>query len=138
MDPSSPTATPRDPNAFENPWSDGVLIRYLAWLRQTHASLPLPKPAGANLAGPGVPLDELFVHPRLTPTDNPKRSLDLFDVLDLQRHLVVLGSPGSGRSTLLSVLVHGLTDPAPNPVIDRLGRMVPVLLPVREEYMVPL
>lgn len=79
-----------------------------------------------------MPIDEVFVHPRLTPADNPKRSLDLFDVLDLHRHLVVLGPPGSGRSTLLSALVHGLTDPAPNPVIDRLGRLVPVLLPVRE------
>ncbi len=132
MDPLSPNAAPRDPSAFENPWSDGVLIRYLAGLRQAHADLALPKPAGAELLGQGVPIDELFVHPRLTPTDAQRRSLDLFDVLDLHRHRVVLGPPGSGRSTLLAAVVHGLTDPAPNPVIDRLGRLVPILLPVRE------
>lgn len=129
--PTSRHPSPTDPSAFQNPWADGVLIRYLAWLRQAHAGVPLPKPAGARLPGPGVPLNEVFVQPRLSPTGGRQHSLDLFDVLDRQRHVAILGAPGSGRSTLLAALVHGLTDPSANPVLDRLGRMVPILLPVR-------
>lgn len=124
---SAPPRPPADPGAFLDPWDHGPLIRLLAWLRQAHARLPLPPPAGQ--AGPGVPLDELFVPPRLSRGRGDP--VDLFTALDQARGLVLLGGPGSGRTTLLASLVHALTDPGRNPAIDRLGRMVPLPVPLR-------
>ena len=132
MPPTDPRDGPPDADGFLDPWSQGALIRYLAWLRQAYGAVPLPPPGdAAGLTGPGVPLEEVFVQPRVSHGDAHGRSLDVFDLLDDNRHVVVLGGPGSGRSTLLSWLVHGLTDPRPNPVIDRLGRRVPVVFPIR-------
>jgi hypothetical protein len=122
-----PPRPPADPGTFLDPWDHGPLIRLLAWLRQAHARLPLPPPAGQ--AGPGVPLDELFVPPRLS--RGRGEGVDLFTALDHARSLAVLGGPGSGRTTLLASLVHALTDPGRNPAIDRLGRMVPLPVPLR-------
>lgn len=123
-----------DPSAFLNPWAFGCLIRSLAWLRQTHGALPLPSPEGDPRQG--VPLEALFVPPRLgpVPAQGPvaaEGSSDLLDVLDNNLHIAILAEPGSGRTTLLSSLVHALTDPSRNPVTDRLGRLVPVVIPLR-------
>ena len=38
------SSTKPNQGSFVNPWSHGSLIRYLAWLRQTHSHLPLPAP----------------------------------------------------------------------------------------------
>jgi len=127
-------STPR-PGSFVNPWAHGSLIRYLAWLRQTHSHLPLPAPEGDPTAG--VALADLYVPPRLGPAPGRghgpgvDRTIDLLDVLDTTRQVVILGEPGSGRTTLLSWLVHSLTDPGRNMVLNRLGRMVPIVVPVR-------
>jgi hypothetical protein len=129
-----PSSTPR-PGSFINPWSHGSLIRYLAWLRQTHGHLPLPAPEADS--SEGVPLADLYVPPLLGPTPGlghgpgADRTIDLLDVLDTTRQVVLLGEPGSGRTTVLSWLVHSLTDPGRNMVLNRLGRMVPIVVPVR-------
>jgi len=123
------------PGSFLNPWAHGSLIRYLAWLRQTHSHLPLPAPGADPTTG--VPLGELYVPPRLGPSPGAghgpgiDRTVDLLDVLDTNRQVVLLGEPGSGRTTLVSWLVHSLTDPGRNLVLNRLGRMVPIVIPVR-------
>jgi len=128
------SSTPR-PGSFLNPWSHGSLIRYLAWLRQTHSHLPLPSPDTDPTTG--VALSELYVPPRLGPAPGAghgpgiDRTVDLLDVLDTTREVVLLGDPGSGRTTLLSWLVHSLTDPGRNIVLNRLGRMVPIVVPVQ-------
>lgn len=127
------TPTPR-PGSFLNPWAHGSLIRYLAWLRQTHGHLPLPIPHADPTDG--VLLADLYIPPRLGPTPGghgpgADRTVDLLDVLDTHRQVVLLGEPGSGRTTLLSWLVYSLTDPVRNLVTGRLGRMVPVVVPVR-------
>ncbi len=129
--PPTESAGAPDPGAFLNPWGHGCLIRYLAWLRQAYGAVPLPPPTGRSTGRPGVPILEVFVQPRLARSQGAARSVDVFDLLEQNRQVVVLGGPGSGRSTLLSWLVHGLTDPGRNPVIERLGRMVPIVLPVR-------
>ncbi|HCH63140.1 MAG: hypothetical protein CL927_05150 [Deltaproteobacteria bacterium] len=124
-----------NPGSFVNPWSHGSLIRYLAWLRQTHSHLPLPAPDADP--SEGVALAELYVPPLLGPAPGvghgpgADRTIDLLDVLDTTRQVVLLGEPGSGRTTLLSWLVHSLTDPGRNMVLNRLGRMVPIVVPVR-------
>ncbi len=128
------TVTRPDPSSFLNPWAHGPLIRYLAWLRQLHGHIPLPAPSGDPLEG--IALDALFVEPLLSTSPSAVRpgdehgTLRLLDLLDQHRHVVVLGEAGSGRTTLCAWLVHALTDPAPNPVIERLGRLVPVVLPI--------
>jgi hypothetical protein len=129
-----PPNSPR-PGSFLNPWSHGSLIRYLAWLRQTHSHLPLPAPEADPTEG--IALADLYVPPRLGPAPGvghgpgADRTIDLLDVLDTTRQVVVLGEPGSGRTTLVSWLVHSLTDPGRNIVLNRLGRMVPIVVPVR-------
>lgn len=137
---SVPPSHPR-PGSFINPWSEGVLIRTLAWLRQVHGRLPVPPPDGSPEEG--VPLSELYVPARLGPVGNPghaphqSATVDLLDVLDLHRQVVILGEPGSGRTTLVSWLVHSLTDPGRNRVVGRLGRMVPIIVPVRALHLHP-
>lgn len=123
-----------DPASFLNPWTHGCLIRSLAWLRQTHAALPLPVPGADPRAG--VALDALFVPARLGPlpahgATGAPGTVDLVDVLSRELHVAVLGAPGSGRTTLISWLISALTDPGRTHVTDRLGRLVPVLLPLR-------
>ncbi len=111
------------PGSFLNPWAHGSLIRYLAWLRQTHSHLPLPAPGADPTTG--VPMAELYVPPRLGPAPGKghgpgiDRTIDLLDVLDTNRQVVLLGDPGSGRTTLISWLVHSLTDPGRNLVRRR-------------------
>jgi hypothetical protein len=126
------SSTP-DPGAFLNPWDHGSLIRYLAWHRQAHASLPVPAPRGGS--GGLVPLSELYIPPRLGPSPavagKASATVDLFDLFDLHRRIVLLSPRGGGRSTLAAELIHALTDPTHNPVIDRLGRMVPLWFPLR-------
>lgn len=127
------TAGPRAPDtaAFVNPWDHGCLIRYLAWLRQAYGFLPLPTPADGGVA-PGVPLLDLYVQPRLRPTGKPGADpKELLAVLAEQRQVAVLGEPGAGRSTLLGWVAHALTDPGRNGVIDGIGRMVPIVFPLR-------
>lgn len=135
---STPAAVrvPRpDPSDFLNPWAHGPLIRYLAWLRQLHSHLPVPAPGRDPREG--TPLEELFVEPRIGPLPPPTRgrhgeggTLSLVDLLERHRQVVLLGDAGSGRTTLCSWIVHALTDPAPNAVITRLGRLVPIILPM--------
>ncbi len=121
-----------DPSTFVNPWDHGCLIRYLAWLRQAYGFLPLPSPKDGSAVGGGVPLLELFVQPQLTPLDKPAHEpWELLTVLGQQRQVALLGEPGSGRSTLIGWLVHALTDPGRNRVIDTIGRMVPIVFPLR-------
>ncbi|MEC7945958.1 MAG: NACHT domain-containing protein [Myxococcota bacterium] len=126
-------AGPRAPDtaAFVNPWDHGCLIRYLAWLRQAYGFLPLPTPADGGVA-PGVPLLDLYVQPRLRPAGKPGADpKELLAVLAEQRQVAVLGEPGAGRSTLLGWVAHALTDPGRNGVIDGIGRMVPIVFPLR-------
>jgi len=127
------TGAPRGPDtaAFVNPWDHGCLIRYLAWLRQAYGFLPLPTPSEGGVA-PGVPLLDLFVQPRLRPLGKPGVDpKDLLEVLSKHRQVAVLGEPGAGRSTLLGWVAHALTDPGRNAVIEAIGRMVPIVFPLR-------
>ncbi len=130
---SSRGPAPRpDPGRHLNPWAHGPLIRYLAWLRQTHSQVPLPAPGDDPLQG--LDLDHLFVEPTLAASPPGSRApagvLGLLEVLEQHPRVAILGAPGSGRTTLISYLVHHLTDPSSNPVIDRLGRLVPLVLPL--------
>ena len=130
--PTGASSLAPDPSSFLNPWDHGCLIRYLAFLRQVLGSLPTPM-AGLREA---PALDDVFVQPRLSPLSGGKlpagrSTLDLFDLLDQHRQIVISGERGSGRSTLVAWLAHALSEPTRNPTLDRLGRMVPLWFPLR-------
>lgn len=88
---------------------------------------------------PDVPIDELYVTQSLSlenlPTDVEPKTEQLLDPMTLllaKRHLVVLGDPGSGKSTLINwfswMLAAGLSGRMPSD----LQNLLPLPLVVRE------
>ena len=90
---------------------------------------------------PDVLIDRLFVEPLLThkyvsPDDNPEDWLlyaetliDSFEECDV---VMLLGDPGVGKSTLLNYIAWLLSRPVTNPLIERMGWMLPLPMVLRE------
>ena len=124
------------PNFFEN-WP---LRTYLANLQQWQGYirfLGLPD----RRDHPDVDIDRLFVAPLLTrryvsPDENPEiwtgEAETMIDAIGVDTPLVLLGDPGIGKSTLLNKLACLLSRPARNPLIDRYGWRLPLLMVLRE------
>ena len=90
---------------------------------------------------PDVDIDRLFVAPLLTrryvsPDENPEiwtaEAETMIDAIEVDAPLVLLGDPGIGKSTLLNKLACLLSRPARNPLIDRHGWRLPLLMVLRE------
>ena len=119
-----------DRERFVDPWADGPLIRYLAHLRHQYAHMGISHPR----TGEPIDLTTLYVPRRVgMEPGGGEAGLNLLDLLEDSQRVVVLGSPGSGRSTLLSWLIHQLTEPDSNEVVERLGQRVPI--PVSVELL---
>lgn len=124
------------PNFFEN-WA---LRTYLANLQKWQGYirfLGLPD----RRDNPDVAIDRLFVAPLLTrryvsPDENPENwtaeAETMVDAIEVDAPLVLLGDPGIGKSTLLNQLACLLSRPARNPLIDRHGWRLPLLMVLRE------
>ena len=124
------------PNFFEN-WA---LRTYLANLQKWQGYirfLGLPD----RRDNPDVAIDRLFVAPLLTrryvsPDENPENwtaeAETMVDAIEIDAPLVLLGDPGIGKSTLLNQLACLLSRPARNPLIDRHGWRLPLLMVLRE------
>ena len=124
------------PNFFEN----GALRAYLANLQKWQGYirfLGLPD----RRDNPDVAIDRLFVAPLLTrryvsPDENPEvwtaEAETMIDAIEVDTPLVLLGDPGIGKSTLLNQLACLLSRPAKNPLIDRHGWRLPLLMVLRE------
>ena len=124
------------PNFFEN-WP---LRTYLANLQKWQGYirfLGLPD----RRDNPDVAIDRLFVAPLLTrryvsPDENPENwtaeAETMVDAIEVDAPLVLLGDPGIGKSTLLNQLACLLSRPARNPLIDRHGWRLPLLMVLRE------
>ena len=124
------------PNFFEN-WP---LRTYLANLQKWQGYirfLGLPD----RRDHPDVDIDRLFVAPLLThryvsPDENPEiwtaEAETMIDAIEVDAPLVLLGDPGIGKSTLLNKLACLLSRPARNPLIDRHGWRLPLLMVLRE------
>ena len=124
------------PNFFEN----GALRAYLANLQKWQGYirfLGLPD----RRDNPDVAIDRLFVAPLLTrryvsPDENPENwtaeAETMIDAIEVDTPLVLLGDPGIGKSTLLNQFACLLSRPARNPLIDRHGWRLPLLMVLRE------
>ncbi len=122
---------------FENP----ELRTYLTNVRDWHGYvrfLGLPD----RRDNPDVLIDRLFVEPLLTrrpvsPDEDPSKWIDeaetVFDVLAAGKPLVLLGDPGTGKSTLLNYLVWLLARPTQRIWTQRMGAwLLPVPMVLRE------
>ena len=124
------------PNFFEN----GALRAYLANLQKWQGYirfLGLPD----RRDNPDIAIDRLFVAPLLTrryvsPDEKPENwtaeAETMIDAIEVDTPLVLLGDPGIGKSTLLNQLACLLSRPARNPLIDRHGWRLPLLMVLRE------
>ncbi len=129
-----------DPEQFLDPWNVRPLIGYLRAVREHFAYakfLGLPKIKDE----PDIPLRNLYVEPTVSPTyispdtspenwpDN--RTSVLRALLDTGR-LVLLGDPGSGKSTLVSWISCQLAEPMGSLWTKYLDHSVPLPFIVRD------
>ena len=90
---------------------------------------------------PDIVIDRLFVTPLLTrryvsPDERPENwegeAEALVDALAENTPLVLLGDPGSGKSTFLNYVAWLLSRLATNPLVERLGWHLPLPMVLRE------
>ena len=121
---------------FANP----TLRSYLSNVRDWHGYirfLGLPD----RRDHPDVIIDRLFVPPLLTDRyvsadDNPANwsaaTETLMTALSIDRPMVILGDPGTGKSALVNYLVWLLSRPAENGLVARIGWHLPVPMILRD------
>ena len=133
------------PGLFTNPILRSYLRNVLDW--QSHARFPgflgslgLPDHRD-NPDNPDIGTDRLFVTPLLThrhvsPEERPESWLDqadtAFGALEKNKRLVLLGDPGTGKTTLLNQIAWLLSRPTTNPLIERIGWHLPLPMVLRE------
>ena len=133
------SATRPHPLVPEDPSQHPLLYQYFVKVRSWHGYirfLGLPR-LEDNL---DIPISQLFVEPFIAeqsvspdmdPKEWPRAQSALVAVADHPR-LVLLGDPGSGKSTLVSWIAFNLAQSPVNPWIERLGRLVPLPMVLRE------
>ena len=121
-----------------------TLRAYLSNLRDWHGYfrfLGLPD----RRDNPDILIDRLFVEPLLArrhiwPDEDPSSWIDeaetIFDSLDTGKPLVLLGDPGTGKTTLLNYLVWLLARPTVDTWTKRMGGwLLPVPMVLREQRL---
>lgn len=88
---------------------------------------------------PDVPLERLYVplevgHHYVAPgaAEEQGQRLGIGEALERFRHVVVLGDPGSGKSTLTSFLTTTFASRRSHPLRDSLGPLIPVPFVLRD------
>ena len=122
---------------YDNP----PLRAYFARIQKLHRYIPL---LGLPHLGnrPSVALDSLFVHPLISKRPisvdaDPNEWLSgcgsVYAALEQHERLVLLGDPGTGKTTLVDYLTWLLTFYGrPSPLIKRFGWILPVPMVLRE------
>ncbi len=91
---------------------------------------------------PDILIDRLFVEPLLSrrqvsPDENPalwiSKAETVFDILKVGKPTIILGDPGTGKSTLFNYLVWLLARPTEKIWMERMGRwLLPIPMVLRE------
>ena len=124
------------PGFFTNPVVRPYLRNVLNWQGYIRF-LGLPD----RRENPDIVIDRLFVAPLLTrryvsPEENPETWLGeseaVLDALAENTALMILGDPGTGKSTLLNMVAWLLSRPATNALIERSGWRLPLPMVLRE------
>ena len=135
---ASPDAPDR--GAFIRPFNDRTLIAYYRELFEWHGyirflGLPHLK------ENPDVPISRMFVEPllgkrRIHPDEPPDRwrdqALTVRDAFAEHPRLVLLGDPGSGKSTLVSWLTWLFSTPERSAWTEQFGPLVPLPMVLRD------
>jgi len=124
---------------FIDPFEDRGLLKYFTRVVEWHGYLRFLG-LTAIWDTPDLAIDRLFVAPRLserqiTPqadNDSLKETHELYSYLGEHPRLVVLGDPGSGKSTLVSWLASRLTLQDDGGLSEAVGRLVPIPMVLRE------
>lgn len=140
--PKAPTQP--DPGAFINPFNDSTLLTYYAAVRSFHGAIKfLGMGSVREKVTRDVHMDTLFVNPRLherhvsasEAVAEPKllnEAQPLLEAVQKHHRLVVLGDPGSGKSTIVQYLAEGLCRTLDSSVRNALGPLVPIPIILRE------
>lgn len=116
---------------FSPALQDGLEGRYrvrIAWQYETVEFLGLPYLQEER----PLTLAEIYVPLSLTWEVAGTERQYVPDVLEQQRHLVVLGDPGSGKSTLIKLLAYSFGRIEPTPLARRLGAHLPIPIILRD------
>jgi internalin A len=131
--------TPPDRSKFVNPWDLKPLLGYYRDLLTAYGYirlLGLPQLKD----NPDIPLESLFVEPEFSESpilpdapleEWPNRS-SVTDALINHPHLVVLGDPGAGKTSLQSWLVTQFCRSGSSRLQSELGPLVPMPIVLRE------
>ena len=135
--PVTPFQAP-DVSSFVKPWMDNLLIDYTRDVVDWHGAVRFLSLTALNDDGRDVPLERLFVEPSLSKSplqpelmDKPQDTIRLTAALAQHPRLVLLGDPGSGKSTVVNWVCTLLRQPD-SVVVRALGPLVPVPLVLRE------
>lgn len=125
--------------AFPDPFNSRALLAYYDQLRLAHGYIRFVSLPHLD-DRPDVPIDRLYVPARLAERhvrsqEDPSTWGVLAEVLDVlieHPHLVVLGDPGSGKSTLVSWVTWQLSAARSGSYPRRLGPLVPLPFVLRD------
>jgi formylglycine-generating enzyme required for sulfatase activity len=107
--------------------------RYIAALAEEHRHLRLVGIHGREGIPPPL-LKEVYVSLRMGGADEgleEARTLSIAEAFAHHTHLLILGEPGVGKSTLVDWLTLVFTDQISQPALRRTGNLLPVFLPLR-------
>lgn len=130
-----------DPSGFLDPHRSNQLIGYLGDVRDWHGYVKFLSLAALRETSQDVPLEKLFVEPHLA---SQQLSPDAFDANSpltqplsaaLVEHprLVLLGDPGSGKSTVVNWICTALSRGVDGPLTQAFGGpLIPLPFTLRE------
>ena len=107
--------------------------RYIPALAEEHRYLKLVGIHGREGISPPL-LREVYVSLRMGGADESleeARTISIAEAFANRTHLLILGEPGAGKSTLMDWLTLVFTGQISQPALPQIGKLLPVFLPLR-------